>query len=387
MQIGLNNVASQSKTVVIGKPGVWYFVIALFNGNSATYYSSNIVELNISIDNTEDETGFPITPVDGESRVIKGKRFVYNAIDNGWQRDYLYTSTNSPINSMPSLSLMHSPSAIEKSAEIEKETNDYDVIRKLDRIPEIGEVIDGFEVVKVFYRDDSDIDLFGSEDVMGVVLVNFDEIVDLVTYSEAKYRAMSLSAELMPLNKYPHIVGFIKEKAGLENGMLMWSELENDNNEAFAYEVNDEGDARGQWLTKEESEFQISAAMAIPVRIIIMPKYLTSSFTLNNTTEYLFQYINSENKNFVGDIQRIRVVLKRKYSNEIVSTIESNIEFAQNILIADTKGASKIEYAIKTELQTNITPGFGYLVWIDSISISGNTNISEEDYELLISTI
>jgi hypothetical protein len=182
-------------------------------------------------------------------------------------------------------------------------------------------------------------------------------------------------------------VGFIKEKAGLENGMLMWSELENDNNEAFAYEVNDEGDARGQWLTKEESEFQISAAMAIPVRIIIMPKYLTSSFTLNNTTEYLFQYINSENKNFVGDIQRIRVVLKRKYSNEIVSTIESNIEFAQNILIADTKGASKIEYAIKTELQTNITLGFGYLVWIDSISISGNTNISEEDYELLISTI
>lgn len=67
--------------------------------------------------------------------------------------------------------------------------------------------------------------------------------------------------------------------------------------------------------------------------------------------------------------------------------ILNKIEFAQNILIADTKGASKIEYAIKTELQTNITLGFGYLVWIDSISISGNTNISEDDYELLISTI
>ena len=89
----------------------------------------------------------------------------------------------------------------------------------------------------------------------------------------------------------------------------------------------------------------------------------------------------------MGDIQHIRVTLKRKYNHEIVSTVESNIELAQNILIADQIGFSKIEYVIKTELRTNITLGLGYLIWIDSINTSGGMDISDADYELLVSTI
>ena len=388
IQIGLNNLESQTKVVTIPRGGIWKFRVVLFDPNgSSRYYSSNILEININQSSTSDgDSMFPLYPSDGEAKIIKGKRFVYSAIDNGWQRDYLYNPTASPSSTL----MQARASATNEVAQLTETINqlrDQIPTNSLDRIPKVGEKIDGFEVVKVFYSSDSDIDLFGSGDVVGVVLVNFDQIVDFATYSDAKYRAMAFSAELMPLNKYPHIVGFIKEKAGLENGTLIWSELENDNNEAFAYEVNDEGDARGQWLTKEESEFQITTATAIPVRIITVPKYLTNFFALSNTTEYLFQYCNSENKSFVGDIQHIRVTLKRKYNHEIVSTVESNIELAQNILITDTKGYSKIEYVIKTELRTNITLGFGYLVWIDSINISGCMDISDADYELLVSTI
>lgn len=382
MQIGLNNVASQSKTIAIGKPGIWYFVIALFNGNSATYYSSNIVELNISIDNTEDETGFPIAPEDGESRVIKGKRFIYNAIDNGWQRDYLYTSTDSPINSTPSLSLMHSPSAIEKSAEIEKETNDYDVIRKLDRIPKIGEVIDGFEVVSVFFNDNSDVDIFPSASYYGILLVNF-EAIELCNYARAKEIADSLSAELMPIRKYPHILSFIYDRIGYSASEELWGDSETED-EASVYYANDDTMDEAFILKTQERK-------AIPCRILVKDRYVTNLYSRTGEIEISLEDDNINDQREVGVIERIKLTLIRKSDNAIVSSIESAVHYDDTICIAHTEltpNPVKIEYKVRCVLYRKPTSPLTHRVWVDSVSFTGGLGIiSENDFELRLNTL
>ena len=94
----INNLATQTITITLTKPGVWNFMVVLFDPSGITYYfSSNVIQVNITPETTTDEsTGLPLYPKSGESKIIKGKRFVYNAIDNGWQRDYLYNPTASP---------------------------------------------------------------------------------------------------------------------------------------------------------------------------------------------------------------------------------------------------------------------------------------------------
>ena len=389
IQIGLNNLESQTKVVTIPRGGIWKFRVVLFDPNgSSRYYSSNILEININQSSTSDgESMFPLYPSDGEVRIAKGKRFVYNAIDNGWQRDYLYNPTVSPSSTL----MQARASATNEVVQLTETVNqlrDQIPTNSLDRIPNVGDKIDGFEVVKVFYRDDSDIDILESGDVVGVVLVNFDQIVDLATYSDAKYRAMALSAELMPLNKYPHIVGFIKERAGLQNGMFMWSELENDNNEAFAYEVNDEGDARGQWLTKEESEFQITTATAIPVRIITVPKYLTRYYHKYGEDIVDFSNVNQASKRFIGDVTNVRISLMRNPDYVVVASVDITLGgYGRALMVSDTVGASKIEYTVKFERRDNVMTEPGYLMWIDSIGLSGTPSLSENDYQILSSII
>lgn len=382
MQIGLNNASSQTKTITIGKPGVWYFVIALFNANSATYYSSNVVELNISIDNTEDQFGLPTAPGNGESRIIKGKRFVYNAIDNGWQRDYLYNPTDSPINSTPSLSLMYSPSAVEKLAEIENETNAYDVIRKLDRIPQIGEVVDGFEVVSVFFSDNSDSDIFPYASYYGLLLVDFDAI-ELCNYARAKEIADSLSAELMPIRKYPHILSYIYDRIGYSASEELWGDSETED-EASVYYANDDTIDEAFILKTQERR-------AIPCRILVKDRYVTNLYSPRNEIEISLASDNVNSQREVGVIERVKLTLKRKSDNAIVSSVEHAVRFDDKISISYTElvpSPVKIEYIVKCVLYRKPTNPLTHRVFVDSVSFTGGVGIiSENDFELLLNTL
>jgi hypothetical protein len=56
-------------------------------------------------------------------------------------------------------------------------------------------------------------------------------------------------------------------------------------------------------------------------------------------------------------------------------------------MVSDTVGASKIEYTVKFERRDNVMTEPGYLMWIDSIVLSGAPNLSENDYQMLASVI
>ena len=61
--------------------------------------------------------------------------------------------------------------------------------------------------------------------------------------------------------------------------------------------------------------------------------------------------------------------------------------YGRALMVSDTVGASKIEYTVKFERRDNVMTKPGYLMWIDSIGLSGTPSLSDADYGLLVSVI
>ena len=317
---------------------------------------------------------------DGREYFFNKKKWVWSSIDQGWMRDYTYVYTpKSQSQTSFSDEVKQLSSQVRMSA---KKTNELtqDVSLKLDRIPRVGEKIDGFEVVKVFYSDDSDIDLFGSGDVVGVVLVNFESI-EWCNYARAKEIADSLSAELLPINKYPFLINVIREKQGIEIGEIMWGDSE-DADESICYRINEDQQREYLWLNKSEN------AIAIPCRVFVMDKYLTKYYHKYSEDTVDFSHVNQASKRFIGDVTNVRVSLMRNEDYVIVASVDITLGgYGRSLIISDTVGASKIEYTVKFERRDNVMTEPGYLMWIDSISLSGTLILSENNYQMLASVI
>lgn len=383
IQIGLNNLESQTKVVTIPRGGIWKFRVVLFDPNgSSRYYSSNILEININQSSTLDgESMFPLYPSDKEVIIAKGKRFVYNAIDNGWQRDYLYNPTASPSSTL----MQARASATNETVQLTETINqlrDQMPTNSLDRIPRVGEKIDGFEVVSVFFNDDSDSDIFPYASYYGLLLVNF-EAIELCNYARAKEIADSLSAELMPIRKYPYILSFIHGRINYSPGEELWGDTEGDD-EAAVYFADDDGITESYLLKTEERR-------AVPCRILVKDRYVTNLYNRVNEVEISLDWDDVNNQREVGVIERIKLTLIRKSDNAIVSSIESTVMFDDTICISYTEltpSPVKIEYVVKCILYRKPTSPITHRVWVDKVNIYGTTGvISESDFELRLNTL
>ena len=101
-----------------------------------------------------------------------------------------------------------------------------------------------------------------------------------------------------------------------------------------------------------------------------------------------FSHVNQTSKRFIGDVPNVRVSLMRNEDYVIVGSVDITLGgYGRALIISDTVGASKIEYTVKFERRDDVMTEPGYLMWIDSISLSGALSLSEDDYQLLVSTI
>ena len=380
-------IAPFTKEVALPNVGLWY-LRAIVTTVTGKMFLSPVIQVTVSsmddpntnpnVENgTEIFSPYQNGNYNGRKYYFGDRRWIYNAIDAAWRLDYSYKkeAVQAQI-AVPSIAVARAVLSNDEKSE----TNTYTTSLKLDRIPKVGEKIDGFEVVKVFYSDDSDIDLFGSGDVLGIVLVKFDSI-EWCNYARAKEIADSLSAELLPISKYPFLINVIREKQGIEIGEIMWGDAE-DADESICYRINEDQQREYLWLDKSES------AIAIPCRILVMDKYLTKYYHKYSEDAVNFSHANQTSKMFIGDVTNVRVSLMRNENYVIVASVDITLGgYGRALTVSDTVGNSKIEYTVKFEYRDNVMTEPGYLMWIDSISLSGALNLSEDDYELIVSEI
>lgn len=378
-------IAPFTKEVALPNVGLWYLrsIVTTVTGKM---FLSPVIQVTVSSmddpnTNPNVENGGEIfSPYqngnyDGRRYYFGDRCWKFNAVDNAWRLDYGYSKEATQLQTMPA------PAMVSKqSIETVKDDSVHNVLQKLDVIPNVGDKIDGFEVVKVFYNDNSDIDLFGTGDVLGIVLVKFDSI-EWCNYDRAKEIADSLSAELLPISKYPFLINVIREKQGIEIGEIMWGDAE-DADESICYRINEDQQREYLWLDKSES------AIAIPCRILVMDKYLTKYYHKYSEDAVNFSHANQTSKMFIGDVTNVRVSLMRNENYVIVASVDITLGgYGRALTVSDTVGNSKIEYTVKFEYRDNVMTEPGYLMWIDSISLSGALNLSEDDYELIVSEI
>lgn len=259
------------------------------------------------------------------------------------------------------------PISVEKAGVVQKKhirlqgsakLKDADIdSRKLDTIPRIGEVIDGFTCIDVLNIDHSDIDLFGADKCAGVfVKLN---AIESCNYERALEIAQSLSAELLPVNKAPKLCNFLSPFFGLADLVNMWTE-ELIDGECKVY-YNDADIIHSKYISVADN------ALAIPCRVIIYDKYVKSLFHNSNSTHVELGLIKEEF--FFGKIDRLRVELLRKSDGAIVASTES-IDVSNVILqYKEAFTTNAIEIAIKYRYNDHIGDVYkGYFIYIDEVS-------------------
>ena len=229
--------------------------------------------------------------------------------------------------------------------------------RKLDRIPHIGEVIDGFTCIDILNTDDSEIDLFDIENC-AVVFVKFDSIENC-NYSRAQEIAKSLSSELLPVNKAPKLCNFLSPFYVLADLVNMWTE-ESGDGECKVY-YKDADIIYSKYISVADN------ALAIPCRVVIYTKYIKSLFHNSNSIHAELDLIKEEY--YFGKIDRLRVELIRKSDGAIVASTES-IDVSNVILqYKEAFTTNAIEIAIKYRYNDYIGDVYkGYFIYIDEIS-------------------
>ena len=119
--------------------------------------------------------------------------------------------------------------------------------------------------------------------------------------------------------------------------------------------------------------------------------YITNLYDLNNEVEISLATDNVNDQREVGVIERIKLTLKRKSDNAIVSSIEHTVRFDDTISISHTELSPdpvKIEYIVRCVLYGEPTSPITHRVWVDSVSVTGDLGvISENDFELLLNTL
>lgn len=373
-----------TKEIALPNVGLWY-LRAIVTTVTGKMFLSSVLQVTVSSmddpnTNPNVENGGEIFApyqngnYDGREYYFGDRRWIYNAIDAAWRLDYSYKKE------VVQAVQVINPTATLRA--VPQEDLTYDVFKKLDRIPNVGDKIDGFEVVSVFFNDDSDGDIFPYASYYGLLLVNFDAI-ELCNYHRAKEIADSLSAKLMPIRKYPHILSFIYDRIGYSASEELWGDSETED-EASVYYANDDT-IEELFISKTQER------RAIPCRILVKDRYVTNLYSRTNEVEISIDWDDVNNQREVGVIERIKLTLIRKSDNAIVSSIESAVMFDDTICIAHTEltpSPVKIEYKVRCVLRRKPTQPLTHKVWIDSVSFFGSVGIiSENDFRLKMSKL
>ena len=119
--------------------------------------------------------------------------------------------------------------------------------------------------------------------------------------------------------------------------------------------------------------------------------YITNLYDLNNEVEISLATDDVNDKREVGVIERMKLTLKRRSDNAVVSSVEYAVKFDDTISISYTElepNPVKIEYIVKCVLHPDQTSPITHRVWVDSVSVTGDLGvISENDFELLLNTL
>ena len=119
--------------------------------------------------------------------------------------------------------------------------------------------------------------------------------------------------------------------------------------------------------------------------------YITNLYDLENEVEISLATDGVNDKREVGVIERMKLTLKRRSDNAVVSSVESTVIFDDTISISHTELAPnpvKIEYIVRCILYEDPTSSITHRVWVDSVSCTGSPGvISENDFELLLNTL
>ena len=241
----------------------------------------------------------------------------------------------------------------------------------LDRIPRVGEKIDGFTSIDILNLDNTETDLFGIEDC-AAVFVKLDSIEDC-NYSRAKELADSLSAELLPINKVPNHLSSLRPFFRQEYLVNMWTGEPVDGECKVYY--NAALYFRSKYINVNDN------ALAIPCRVVVYDKYIKSSFHKSKSLEMVVNPTVLDY--FLGKIYSSRVELIRKSDGAIVA-------FAESIGLSDlvlqykepfTTNAIEIsfKYEYKFTMNGNNT---GYYVSINEIVTNKPT--MPDDYNIRV---
>ena len=366
-----------TKEIALPNVGLWY-LRAIVTTVTGKLFLSPVMQVTVSSlydpnTNPNVENGGEVFApyqngnYNGREYYFGDRRWIYNGIDGAWRLDYLYKKQTTQVQiAAPSITVARAVLNNDKKSE----TNTYATSLKLDTIPRIREVIDGFTCIDVLNIDHSEIDLFGADKCAGV-FVKLDSIENC-NYSRAKEIAQSLSAELLPINKAPKLCNFLSPFFGLADLVNMWTE-ELIDGECKVY-YNDADIIHSKYISIADN------ALAIPCRVIIYDKYIKSLFHYSNYTHAGLDLIKEEL--FFGKIDRLRVELLRKSDGAIVASTES-IDVSNVILqYKEAFTTNAIEIAIKYRYNDYISDVYkGYFIYIDEVitnnlSMPGNYTIA-----------
>ena len=255
---------------------------------------------------------------------------------------------------------------------------DYELVKKLERIPAVGDKIDGFECVKILYKDRSDVDLFSSGQY-AAVFIAFDKIEEC-NYERAEELCKSLSAEPIPVYKYPNILGVVNMMGHAEN--IMWSGFTPPSSSTSLCYVKETNEF------KEVDYNKANLATVIPCRIIVGERYVRQNYSKLNELGFSVSE-NEENRIKIDDCEEVMISRHRVSDGAVVNSINVTLDNDGfiSLLYLFPRGSEivGVEYRFQYWLVDDINVGTYYEIWIDEFNSYGSVLGSE--FALTINTI
>ncbi len=398
--VQLNNVAEQNNDLTLPSTGTWYLRVVMFDPNGSFNYCSSVLRIDTTHDDTIDPvTGLPLYPYDGQQAISAGKRFIWNESDGGWMRDYLYNPSAQIISGSGSgssdpvqlVEIQKLSSTVEGINSELKFVKDETPKNKLNVIPQVGQIVDGFTCIGILKNDHSDVDLFDSSKNYASVWVNLDAI-EKDSYSRAKEVAAAFNCDLFDTNKIPQlgvlIEPFYSIKEEIGNDIIWKYKNETGDTASIVFYHND------TWVINsfpDPDSVLLSLnpqGWIIPTRIVIEDKYQVTDYNRNNVVEIQHDELDHKYKSSISDI---KVCLIDKSDSSIIKSIDVPLNNAGTIKLKDVMRVDgglveDIEFVVKYEYVNSLNDEkSGYEYWLDEVNVYGMT-ILPTDYELLIFT-
>lgn len=211
------------------------------------------------------------------------------------------------------------------------------------------------------------------------MFIAFDKIEEC-NYERAEELCESLSAEPLPVYKYPNILGAVNMRGHAEN--IMWSGFTPSSSSTSLCYVKEDG----AFTTVDYNK--ANTATAIPCRIVIGERYLSRAYSKLQEVEFSTSE-NVGNKKRIEDCEEIRLTLYRNLDGAVVKNVSASVGNNGHIsllhMFPHGNEVVGVEYSVEYQLIDDINIGTYYETWIDEVNTYGTAIASE--FTLTINTI